>query len=157
MANDPRRSLIRLRSLMKSMMSQGRLALPPGHDPDRPRTRTDCRGTHRPCGYVGCKYHLYLDVNPETGTIHLNYPDLEPWELAESCSLDVAERGGVTLEEVGEIMNLTRERIRQIEVRGMLRLKLSETMQEIAGEKSIENKDSDDNPKKPLDGGASKD
>jgi len=90
----------------------------------RPRTRADCADGERPCPYVGCKYHLYLDVNPETGSIKLNFPDLEVWEMAETCSLDVADRGGITLEEVGEILNLTRERIRQVEVRGLLKLKM---------------------------------
>ena len=78
----------------------------------------------RPCPYVSCKHHLYLDVNPETGSIKLNFPDLEVWEMAETCSLDVADKGGITLEEVGEILNLTRERIRQVEVRGLLKLKM---------------------------------
>ena len=50
--------------------------------------------------------------------------DLEVWEMAETCSLDVADRGGITLEEVGAILNLTRERIRQVEVRGLLKLKM---------------------------------
>jgi hypothetical protein len=72
---------------------------------------------------VSCRYHLYLDVNPETGSVKLNFPDKEVWELEETCALDVAERGGVTLEEVGQIMNLTRERIRQVEVRGLQKLK----------------------------------
>ena len=40
--------------------------------------------------------------------------------MAETCSLDVADRGGITLEEVGAILNLTRERIRQVEVRGLV-------------------------------------
>ena len=40
-----------------------------------------------------------------------------------SCALDVAEKGGITLEEVGAIMNLTRERIRQVETRGLLKLR----------------------------------
>jgi DNA-directed RNA polymerase sigma subunit (sigma70/sigma32) len=44
--------------------------------------------------------------------------------MAETCSLDVADKGGITLEEVGEILNLTRERIRQVEVRGLLKLKM---------------------------------
>jgi len=98
--------------------------LPLVEDPDRPRTRGECKEDVRPCPYVSCKHHLYLDVNPETGSIKLNFPDLEVWEMAETCSLDVADRGGITLEEVGEILNLTRERIRQVEVRGLLKLKM---------------------------------
>ncbi|MBE2253433.1 MAG: DNA-binding protein [Myxococcus sp.] len=85
----------------------------------RPKTRADCVNSPRPCVYVSCKYNLYLDVNPETGSIKLNFPDKEIWELEYTCALDVAEKGGITLEEVGEIMNLTRERIRQVETRGL--------------------------------------
>jgi len=88
------------------------------HD-TRPHTRADCVSSARPCVYVSCKYNLYLDVNPETGSIKLNFPDKEIWELEYTCALDVAEKGGITLEEVGEIMNLTRERIRQVETRGL--------------------------------------
>lgn len=76
----------------------------------------------RPCVRISCKHSLYLDINPETGSIKINFPDLEPWELKHTCALDVAERGGITLEEVGEIMNLTRERIRQVEARSVRRM-----------------------------------
>ena len=95
-------------------------------DIERPRLRGECKEAPRPCPFVSCKHHLYLDINPETGSIKLNFPDMEPWELKETCALDVADRGGITLEEVGEIMNLTRERIRQVEVRGLLRLKMGD-------------------------------
>tara|TARA_B100000683_G_scaffold275729_1_gene327412 strand:- start:4043 stop:4441 length:399 start_codon:yes stop_codon:yes gene_type:complete len=88
----------------------------------RPSNRSECLNMPRPCLYVSCRHHLYLDVNPKTGSIKLNFPDKEVWELGESCALDVAERGGITLEEVGQIMNLTRERIRQVEVRGLEKL-----------------------------------
>lgn len=88
----------------------------------RPTTREECRNGPRPCPYVWCKHHLYLDVNPKTGSIKLNFPDMEVWELSESCAMDVAERGGTTLERVGELMNLTRERIRQLEVEALHRL-----------------------------------
>jgi hypothetical protein len=71
---------------------------------------------------VACKYHLYIDVSPRTGAIKLNFPDLEVWDMGESCALDVADRGGTTLEDVGAIMNLTRERIRQVEVRALAKL-----------------------------------
>ena len=92
-------------------------------DYDRPVRRSECAQGPRPCLYVACKYHLYLDVNPETGSIKINFPDRDPWELEDTCALDVAERGGVTLEEVGEILNLTRERVRQVEVSGLEKLK----------------------------------
>jgi hypothetical protein len=89
----------------------------------RPKTRADCVNGPRPCLFVSCKHNLYLDVNPETGSIKLNFPDKEIWELQYTCALDVAEKGGITLEEVGEIMNLTRERIRQVETRGLMKLR----------------------------------
>ncbi len=92
-------------------------------DEDRPEYRSECRNGERPCPYVSCKYHLYLDVNPRTGSIKLNFPGLEVWELTETCSLDVADRGGITLEEVGEVLNLTRERIRQVESKGLEKLR----------------------------------
>lgn len=105
----------------RRMIAEGRL--PEILDYDRPMTRSDCRNGRRPCLYVSCRYHLYLDVNPKTGSIKINFPDLEVWQMTESCALDVAERGGVTLEEVGDIMNLTRERIRQVESAGLGRMR----------------------------------
>lgn len=108
----------------RRMLAQG--TIPEIADYERPVRRSECREDKRPCLYVSCRYHLYLDVNPMTGSIKLNFPDKEVWELAETCALDVAERGGITLEEVGEIMNLTRERIRQVEVSGLEKLKTGE-------------------------------
>lgn len=92
-------------------------------DVERPCTRADCQNTPRPCPFVSCEHHLYLDVNPDSGAIKLNFPQLEVWEMAETCSLDVADRGGITLEDVGAILNLTRERIRQVEVRGLVKIR----------------------------------
>ncbi|MGE5186343.1 MAG: sigma factor-like helix-turn-helix DNA-binding protein [Acidobacteriota bacterium] len=119
----PRSKTIAMKRLTREELRLGALMYPPVDIP-RPTTREQCRGEARPCPWVACKHHLYLDINPETGSIKINFPDLEPWELQHTCALDVAERGGITLEEVGEIMNLTRERIRQVEVRGLLKLKM---------------------------------
>jgi hypothetical protein len=101
----------------------GALLYPTPQDVERPRTRGECAEGLRPCPFVSCKFHLYLDVNPETGSIKLNFPDLEVWEMKETCALDVADRGAPTLDQIGAIMNLTRERVRQLEVRGLLHLK----------------------------------
>jgi hypothetical protein len=94
-------------------------------DIDRPKSRAECQSMERPCPFVSCEHHLYLDVNPESGAIKLNFPHLEVWEMAETCALDVADRGGITLEEVGAILNLTRERIRQVEVRGLTKIRVT--------------------------------
>ncbi len=110
-----------IKKMTKEQLKLGRL-LYPETDHQRPKTRAECLNTERPCPYVSCKHHLYLDVNSETGSIKLNFPDIEVWQMTETCTLDVTERGGVTLEEVGEIMNLTRERIRQLEMSALTKL-----------------------------------
>lgn len=89
----------------------------------RPVRRSQCVDGPRPCPWVSCKFHLYLDINPESGSVKLNFPDLEVWEMAETCALDVADKGGITLEEIGGTLNLTRERIRQVEAAGMGKMK----------------------------------
>jgi hypothetical protein len=112
---------ISIRRLSKSELNRGRL-LYPETEYWKPRTRAECKDMERPCPFVSCKYHLYIDVHPVRGSIKLNFPDVEVWEMTETCALDVADRGGITLEEVGEIMNLTRERVRQVETAGLAKL-----------------------------------
>lgn len=105
--------------------------------PERPATRAGCleggENAHRPCPFVSCKYHLFLEVDPrkgnEPGAISLNFPAQlgvparAVWELEETCALDVADHNGATLEEVGALLNISHERVRQIEVEGVARLK----------------------------------
>ncbi len=69
----------------------------------RPKTRGDCLAggpnAARPCRWITCQWYLpRMTLNPK-----------------HTCALDVADQGGVTLEEVGDLMGITRERIRQIE------------------------------------------
>ena len=111
-----------VKRLTKEQLRMGRM-LYPESDYWKPNSREACTSFERPCPFVSCKDHLFLDVNPATGSIKLNFPDLEVWEMEDTCALDVADRGGITLEEVGEIMNLTRERIRQVELRGLEKLR----------------------------------
>lgn len=61
-------------------------------------------------------------MNPVTGGLKINFPGMEVDQLEETCALDVAERGGLTLKEVGDLVSLTRERIRQVEVSAMKKL-----------------------------------
>jgi hypothetical protein len=116
-----RAKTISIRRLSKTELNKGR-ALYPEMDYWKPKMRSECIDMERPCPFVSCKYHLYLDVHPVRGAIKLNFTDVEVWEMTETCALDIADRGGITLEEVGEIMNLTRERVRQVETAGLAKL-----------------------------------
>lgn len=95
---------------------------PPVDLSGRPRTRGDCELGPRPCPWIGCRHNLYLDVK-ENGAIKFNFPHLEPWEMADSCALDVADRGGVVLDQVAVCLGLTRERSRQLELWSVGRLR----------------------------------
>ena len=68
-----------------------------------PRTRGECLYGLRPCAYLRCRYHLWVDVSKRRGLPQ------------HSCALDVADEGPHTLEQLGDLLGLTRERMRQIE------------------------------------------
>lgn len=113
--------------ISKRDLLMGMIEFPQGseRDYDRPVTRGDClqgNNVQRPCPFVSCKHHLGLGVDPRNGTIRLTYGHMEIWELRETCTLDVAEEGGITLEETASFLNLTRERCRQIELSAMKKL-----------------------------------
>jgi hypothetical protein len=112
--------------LSKDEIAEGiELTVDGAYDYTAPKTREECQHGPRPCPFVSCKYHLYLDVNA-TGAIVLNFPDLEPGEMEHSCALDEADVGGMTLEFIGQRLNITRERIRQIEFRVLRKLRWME-------------------------------
>lgn len=124
-----RRHSLDTRRLARVVRDHGPVDYP--EDVVRPRTRADClHGPNavRPCPWVSCRWHLYLDVNPETGSIKLNFPDKEVWELEHTCALDVADQEGLTLLETGVRIHLTRERVRQVEgeVLGNLQARLGQ-------------------------------
>lgn len=150
---------VSIKRLSKRELERGRIQNPP-LDPvqfPRPRKRGDCLtaaqkiaqaeaenrrprpdelvdgcNAIRPCPWVSCPEHLYLDVSSRTGSIKLNFPDLEVWDLPETCGLDIADRGGITLEETGEHMNLTRERIRQLETHALDKIRNGDGIEELA-------------------------
>jgi hypothetical protein len=70
----------------------------------RPTTRAGCAEIPRPCPYASCRYNLAVEIT-DRGAARRTFPDRETWEDPASCALDVAERGGVTLEEIGRLTN----------------------------------------------------
>ncbi len=107
-------------------------------DLPRPKTRADCLpggcNEERPCPWVSCAAHLALDVR-EHGTnasLRVNFPDVEVWDMVETCVLDVADRGGATQEEVAAFLNVTAQRVCQIEAQAL------ETLEALPLAKEIE-------------------
>jgi hypothetical protein len=89
-----------------------------GHSADEAIAHT------RPCVFVGCTRNNYLDENRDTGAVKFNRPHVEPGDVArDSCSEDVEDEGGATLERVGAAIGVTRERVRQNETIGLRKLK----------------------------------
>ena len=89
------------------------------HDEPRPRTRGECAGGVRPCPWVSCRHHLAIEVT-SAGAIKVNFPHMDTWDMRETCALDVADAGEHTLDEVGDLLNITRERARQLESMALL-------------------------------------
>ena len=94
----------------------------------RPRTRGDCIEMDRPCPWVGCRYHLFLEVTRK-GTIQtpVDPEDEEAiaaylHEMTYTCALDAAEEKDFTLEEIGEVLGVTHEGIRQVEAKALKKL-----------------------------------
>lgn len=101
--------------------------------PQRPRTRGDCEGGERPCPWVSCAHHAIHGVIEGFGGASLSDDELVARieAMPQSCVLDVADEGDATLDDVGDLWGVTRERIRQIESKALAKLpRRSETMRE---------------------------
>lgn len=118
-------------------------------DPEsgKPRIRWECKQGPRPCPWMSCRYntviddirlsadgkeaHISVGAKNKRGKGLLRASDekvLELWESyaergVSNCVLDHVENEHcMTLEEVGQVYGLTRERIRQVEYKGLKRV-----------------------------------
>jgi len=87
-----------------------------------PRTRSECLTAPRPCPWVGCRYHLALELGPN-GQPLLDSTERRPWEMAETCALDVADRGQHTQTEVAQFFGVSRAAIHETEHRALEKLR----------------------------------
>jgi len=87
----------------------------------RPQTRADCIDGPRPCPWTKCRHHL-AEFGRNTHAFRNGVAKWAPPD-GETCSLDVADRGEQTLETIGAILRVTRERVRQIEARALVKIR----------------------------------
>lgn len=82
-------------------------------------TRGACRRLSGPCPHSVCRFNLTTERRDNRGarTAHAGLPVIH-----ETCALDAAEHGGMTLEEIASRLSLTRERVRQIELGALKKL-----------------------------------
>jgi hypothetical protein len=76
-------------------------------------TRGACLTVPGPCPHRMCRYHAAQPEGSAAGERNPPPPDVE------MCSLRLAKLGGMTLEDIGRRMSISRERVRQIEERAM--------------------------------------
>ena len=73
-----------------------------------PVTRGDCLDGPRPCPWRACRYHLGCEVRGKGN--------------GESCALDLADRGGISMAEVAAALGVSKQRIEQIEAAALAKL-----------------------------------
>lgn len=79
--------------------------------------------SEHPCTQVRCRYHLAQIGVGEHRT-----------QTTRDCALKVAGEGPCTLDEVGEVLGLSRERIRQIQDRALEKLRSSAVLRRLFDE-----------------------
>jgi hypothetical protein len=132
----PRPRTKSMKRLTKREQEENRLMYPAKelaeNDRLRPKTRGECApargydesGKLRPCGFIACRYHLAVNINPRTGAVQEVWPhlDMDVTLMPATCVLDSADEGGLTLEQVGGLRAITRERVRQQEIEAMAKI-----------------------------------
>lgn len=96
----------------------------------RPRTRGECLRAPRPCFHVHCRYHLFTEAVAQGRRVDLA-------SVPETCALDVASRGGATLDEIGAVLRISKERARQVELMALRKLHATARLREL-GELALE-------------------
>ena len=103
---------------------------------ERPLVRGDClaggSNAARPCPWVSCAYHLALDVSEDSGNIKITFPGVEIEAMKHTCALDLSDGDGITLDEIGAAQNISRERVRQIELEAIEHLRAEREMRRLA-------------------------
>lgn len=95
--------------------------------PLRPPTRGDCRYVPRPCPFVSCTKHLKYDerilADGRGSILKDNFPEFDIADMEETCSSDVADDGPQEATRIARLMNLTPQRVLQIQQVALLKMR----------------------------------
>ena len=82
-------------------------------------TRGACRQLQGPCPHSVCRFNLTTERRDNRGakSAQSHLPVVH-----DTCALEAADQGGMTLEEIASRLSLTRERVRQIELGALKKL-----------------------------------
>jgi Sigma-70, region 4 len=72
-----------------------------------------CRKLPGPCPHTVCRFNLTSERRDNRGA---KPAEIRLPVVRESCALEAAELGGMTLEEIASRLSITRERVRQIQL-----------------------------------------
>lgn len=107
--------------------------------PTRPKTRADCADVPRPCPYISCRHHLFLDVSFKKLVFNSNAEDPTEMPADASCSLDIADRGVHTFPEMAELFRggVTRQAIQFIERDAVTKLRANKKVLALVAETGL--------------------
>jgi len=83
-----------------------------------PKRRRDCPPLPELCPFIECRYHLWTD-RVHRGRVMILAASSAYGDPAHFCALHEADQGPKTLEQVGVVYGVSRERIRQLEAESM--------------------------------------
>lgn len=124
----PKPLKLSLRALRREQRRQAVRKKRPQKPDWRPETRGDCLSGPRPCPFIGCKYHLGLEVRRSALVLQRGI-DFE--SMTYTCALDVADEGQHTSMEVAELLGMSRQRVSQIEMEALAKMRDALPTQEI--------------------------
>ena len=113
-----------VRDIARAFKRAGHVPSDAASHPDRPRRRGDCIRAMRPCPWVSCRYHLFLDVNRRGSIIYRSTSDVaELHGMRYTCALDAADDGGHSERAVGRVIKQTGASVREQAMRALLKLR----------------------------------